>query len=273
MPFHDVAGGNRGVSPAGARTGSGGYDPAMPDESSTDHRGAAWVILPTYNEAGNIDRMVEALGPKLTHNDDRILIVDDNSPDGTGRIADRIAAENPRVQVLHRSRKQGLGPAYLEGFKVALGADADLIIQMDADFSHDPAYLPRLLAASELADLVIGSRYVPGGGITEWGQVRRLLSRGGSLYSRAVLRLPVRDLTGGFKCFRREVLAGIDLNEVAASGYSFQVEMTWRVAKAGFSIMEVPITFRERQQGDSKMTTAIIAEAAWRVPAMRFRGR
>ena len=245
----------------------------MPDESRTDHRGAAWVILPTYNEAGNIGRMVDALGPKLTHDEDRILIVDDNSPDGTGRIADEIAAENPRVRVLHRLRKEGLGPAYLEGFRIALDGGADLIVQMDADFSHDPAYLPRLLAASELADLVIGSRYVPGGGITEWGQVRRLLSRGGSLYSRAVLRVPVRDMTGGFKCFRREVLETIDLNEVAASGYSFQVEMTWRVARAGFSIMEVPITFREREEGDSKMTTAIVAEAAWRVPAMRFRGR
>lgn len=231
------------------------------------------MILPTYNEAGNIAAMIKSLEPKLTHDDDRILIVDDNSPDGTGLIADDIADRNPRVQVLHRERKEGLGPAYLEGFHAALAGGADLIVQMDADFSHDPAYLPRLLAASELADLVIGSRYVPGGGITEWGQVRRMLSRGGSLYSRAILRVPVRDLTGGFKCFRREVLEKIDLDEVAASGYSFQVEMTWRVARAGFSIMEVPITFRERQKGESKMTTAIVAEAAWRVPAMRVRGR
>lgn len=245
----------------------------MPGEAKTEHRGSAWVILPTYDEAANVRSMVEALDPKLTHEGDRILIVDDNSPDGTGRIADEIAAENPRVKVLHRRFKEGLGPAYLDGFRVALEGGADLIVQMDADFSHDPAYLPRLLAASEMADLVIGSRYVPGGGITEWGQVRRLLSRGGSLYSRAILRVPVRDLTGGFKCFRREVLESIDLNQVAASGYSFQVEMTWRVARGGFSIMEVPITFRERRQGDSKMTTAIVAEAAWRVPAMRFRGR
>ncbi len=229
------------------------------------------MILPTYNEAGNIGPMVEALDPKLTHEGDRILIVDDNSPDGTGLIADEISTANPRVEVLHRARKQGLGPAYLEGFRAALDGGAELVVQMDADFSHDPAYLPRLLAASELADLVIGSRYVPGGGITEWGQVRRLLSRGGSLYSRAILRVPVRDMTGGFKCFRREVLESIDLSEVAASGYSFQVEMTWRVARAGFSIMEVPITFRERQEGDSKMTTAIVAEAAWRVPILRLR--
>ncbi|HMW44360.1 MAG TPA: glycosyltransferase, partial [Solirubrobacterales bacterium] len=151
----------------------------MPDEARTEHRGAAWVILPTYNEAGNVEKMVDALGPKLTHDDDRILIVDDNSPDGTGQIADRIATENPRVRVLHRKVKEGLGPAYIEGYRVALEGGADLIVQMDADFSHDPAYLPRLLAASELADLVIGSRYVPGGGITEWGQVRRLLIRGG----------------------------------------------------------------------------------------------
>lgn len=243
----------------------------MPGAERTEHRGAAWVILPTFNEAGNIGRMVEALGPKLTHAGDRILIVDDNSPDGTGRIADQIAATDQQVRVLHRASKEGLGPAYLAGFDVALDGGADLVVQMDADFSHDPAYLPRLLAASEMADLVIGSRYVPGGGITEWGRVRRLLSRGGSLYSRSILRVPVRDLTGGFKCFRREVLESIDLDEVAASGYSFQVEMTWRVIRAGFSVMEVPITFRERQEGDSKMTTAIVAEAAWRVPAMRLR--
>ena len=231
------------------------------------------MILPTFNEAGNIGRMIEALGPKLTHEGDRILVVDDNSPDGTGRIADEIAAKNPMVKVLHRKVKEGLGPAYLDGFREALAGGADLIVQMDADFSHDPAYLPRLLAASEVADLVIGSRYVPGGGITEWGQVRRILSRGGSLYSRTILRVPVRDLTGGFKCFRREVLEKIDLDEVAASGYSFQVEMTWRVARAGFSVMEVPITFREREEGESKMTTAIVAEAAWRVPMMRIKGR
>ncbi len=229
------------------------------------------MILPTYNEARNIGSMVEALLPKLTHPGDRILIVDDNSPDGTGHVADQLAAGNSRVEVLHREQKEGLGPAYLDGFRTALDGGADLIVQMDADFSHDPAYLPRLLAASEHADLVIGSRYVPGGGITEWGQIRRLLSKGGSLYSRTILKVPVRDLTGGFKCFRREVLEKIDLDEVAASGYSFQVEMTWRVVRAGFTVLEVPITFRERQEGESKMTTAIVAEAAWRVPAMRFR--
>jgi dolichol-phosphate mannosyltransferase len=227
------------------------------------------VILPTYDEAGNIEPMVEALGPKLKDRD-RILIVDDDSPDGTGRIADRLAAADPAVEVLHRSEKQGIGPAYLAGFHRALEGGAGLIVQMDADFSHDPAYLPRLLAASEQADLVIGSRYVPGGGITEWGRTRRLLSLGGSLYARKLLGSSVRDLTGGFKCFRREVLETIDLETVAASGYSFQVEMTYRVLEAGFEVIEVPITFRERQTGDSKMSAAIVAEAAWRVPAMRL---
>jgi len=229
------------------------------------------VILPTYNEAGNIERMVEAVGPKLGA-DDRILIVDDNSPDGTGRIADGLAREDARVEVLHRPAKEGLGPAYIAGFRRALEGGAGLVVQMDADFSHDPAYLPRLIAASALADLVLGSRYVPGGGITEWGAMRRLISRGGSLYSRVLLGVPERDLTGGFKCFRREVLEEIDLDTVAASGYSFQVEMTYRVLKAGFEVLEVPITFRERQAGNSKMSTSIVIEAAWRVPAIRLSG-
>ncbi len=229
------------------------------------------MILPTYNEAANVGPMVEALGPKLS-GEDRILIVDDNSPDGTGRVADRLAADDPRVEVLHRTAKEGLGPAYIAGFRRALEGGAGLIVQMDADFSHDPAYLPRLVAAADLADLVLGSRYVPGGAITEWGGVRRLISRGGSLYSRTVLGVPVRDLTGGFKCFRREVLEAIDLDSVAASGYSFQIEMTYRVLKAGFDVLEVPITFRERQTGNSKMSPAIVVEAAWRVPAIRLGG-
>ncbi|MCB0828934.1 MAG: polyprenol monophosphomannose synthase [Solirubrobacterales bacterium] len=240
----------------------------MPDRDPAP-RGPVWVILPTYNEAGNIEPMVEALGPKLKDRD-RILVVDDDSPDGTGEIADRLAAADPAVEVLHRSEKRGIGPAYLAGFHRALEGGAGLIVQMDADFSHDPAYLPRLLAASEQADLVIGSRYVPGGGITEWGRTRRLLSLGGSLYARKLLGTSVRDLTGGFKCFRRNVLETIDLETVAASGYSFQVEMTYRVLEAGFEVIEVPITFRERQTGDSKMSAAIVAEAAWRVPAMRL---
>ena len=231
--------------------------------------GPVWVVLPTYNEAGNIEAMVEALGPKLSA-EDRILIVDDNSPDGTGTVANRLAAGDERVKVLHRPGKQGLGPAYIDGFRQALAGGAGLIVQMDADFSHDPAYLPRLIAASALADLVLGSRYVPGGAITEWGSVRRLISRSGSLYSRAVLGVPVRDLTGGFKCFRREVLESIDLDSVAASGYSFQVEMTYRTLRAGFEVLEVPITFRERETGSSKMSASIVVEAAWRIPAIRL---
>lgn len=237
--------------------------------SESESSGPVWVILPTYNEAGNIETMVEALGPKLSP-EDRILIVDDSSPDGTGRVADGLAASDPRVEVLHRPRKEGLGPAYIDGFRRALDGGADLIVQMDADFSHDPAYLPRLIAASALADLVLGSRYVPGGAITEWGPMRRLISRGGSLYSRMVLGVPVRDLTGGFKCFHREVLESIDLDTVSASGYSFQVEMTYRTLKAGFEVLEVPITFREREIGDSKMSGSIVIEAAWRVPAIRM---
>jgi dolichol-phosphate mannosyltransferase len=237
--------------------------------AETPERSSVWVILPTYNEAGNVEPLVEALGPKLSARD-RVLIVDDNSPDGTGKVADRLAAADPRVEVLHRPGKEGLGPAYIAGFRRALEGGAGLVVQMDADFSHDPAYLPRLITASALADLVLGSRYVPGGGITEWGTARRLISRGGSLYSRIVLGVPVRDLTGGFKCFRREVLETIDLDAVAASGYSFQVEMTYRVLEAGFEVLEVPITFRERQAGNSKMRTSIVLEAIWRVPAIRL---
>jgi dolichol-phosphate mannosyltransferase len=229
------------------------------------------VILPTYNEADNVGPMVDALGPKLG-DDDRVLIVDDNSPDGTGQLADRLATEDRRVEVLHRETKEGLGPAYIAGFRRALEGGAGLVVQMDADFSHDPAYLPRLIAAADRADLVLGSRYVPGGAITQWGNARRAISRGGSLYSRAMLGVPVRDLTGGFKCFRRKVLEAIDLDSVAASGYSFQIEMTYRVLKAGFEVLEVPITFRERHAGDSKMSTAIVVEAAWRVPAIRLSG-
>jgi dolichol-phosphate mannosyltransferase len=233
-----------------------------------------WLILPTYNEAENIGPVVAAAVQRLGEcaREHTVLIVDDNSPDGTGQIADRLATEDPRVEVLHRAAKEGLGPAYIAGFRQALEGGAGLVVQMDADFSHDPAYLPRLIAAADLADLVLGSRYVPGGAITEWGGARRLISRGGSLYSRAVLGVPVRDLTGGFKCFRREVLEAIDLDSVAASGYSFQIEMTYRVLKAGFDVLEVPITFRERHTGDSKMSMAIVVEAVWRVPAIRLAG-
>ncbi|HEY6671240.1 MAG TPA: polyprenol monophosphomannose synthase [Solirubrobacterales bacterium] len=232
----------------------------------------AWVILPTYDEAENLERIVgavlEQLPPSAT-----VLVVDDNSPDGTGEIADRLAHSNESVRVLHRARKEGLGPAYLAGFHVALDAGAQRIIEMDADFSHDPAYLPRLIGAAENADLVIGSRYVPGGGVTEWGQMRRFISRGGSAYARMALGLPIRDLTGGFKCFRREVLEAINLDTIEARGYAFQVETTYRAIKAGFRVVEIPIVFRDRRDGTSKMRGAIVAEAIWRVPAMRLRRR
>jgi dolichol-phosphate mannosyltransferase len=230
----------------------------------------AWVILPTYNEAGNLERIVGAVLEQLPDSG-KVLVVDDNSPDGTGEIADRLATENDRIRVLHRERKEGLGPAYLAGFRVALDAAAQRIIEMDADFSHDPSYLPGLIAATENADLAIGSRYVPGGGVTDWGPLRRLISQGGSVYARLALRVPVRDLTGGFKCFRPEVLEAIDLDSIEARGYAFQVETTYRALKMGFRVVELPIVFRDRREGSSKMSKSIVAEAIWRVPAMRFR--
>jgi dolichol-phosphate mannosyltransferase len=231
-----------------------------------------WVILPTYNEAENLERIAGAVLEHLPESR-RVLIVDDSSPDGTGEIADRLAQADDSIAVLHRDRKEGLGPAYLAGFRVALDDGAQRIIEMDADFSHDPSFLPRLIAATDDADLAIGSRYVPGGGITDWGPMRRFISRGGSAYARAALGLPIRDLTGGFKCFRRIVLETINLDTIEARGYAFQVETTYRAIKAGFRVVEVPIVFKDRTDGTSKMSKAIVAEAMWRVPAMRFRRR
>jgi dolichol-phosphate mannosyltransferase len=232
-----------------------------------------WVLLPTYNEADNVGRLVGEILERLPE-PRRVLIIDDNSPDGTGEIADRLASEHEDVEVLHRERKEGLGPAYIAGFRRALSGGATRIIEMDADFSHDPAYLPQLLRTVETgADLAIGSRYIPGGGVTEWGKVRRFISKGGSAYARIILGVDVRDLTGGFKCFRREVLEAIDFDTVTARGYAFQVEMTYRAIKAGFKVVEVPIVFRDRRDGTSKMSRAIVAEAIWRVPAMRLRRR
>ena len=233
----------------------------------------AWLILPTYNEAVNVEPFVRAVLPELAEAaaEHRILIVDDNSPDGTGRIADRLASELDAVEVLHREEKKGLGVAYVAGFRRALDAGADLILEMDSDFSHSPADIPRLVKASESADLVLGSRYVPGGGVTDWGLLRRALSRGGSLYARLVLRVRVHDLTGGFKCFRREVLEGLDLDSIHAEGYGFQIELTYRALRAGFRVTEIPIVFRERQAGQSKMTARIAVEAVWKVPALRLR--
>lgn len=233
----------------------------------------AWLILPTFNEAENIESIVHAalavLG-RAAPGAHRILIVDDSSPDGTGDIADRLAAEHAAVEVLHRSEREGLGPAYLAGFACALERGAGLVMEMDSDFSHDPADLSRLLVAARDADLVLGSRYVPGGGVSDWGRVRQIVSRGGSLYARVVLGIKVRDLTGGFKCFRREVLEAIDLPTVRSRGYAFQVELTYRAVCAGFRVVEVPIIFRERERGQSKMTWRIASEAVVLVPKLRF---
>ena len=235
-------------------------------------RGPPWLVLPTYDEAENVEAFVSAVRDKLPAAA-RILIVDDDSPDGTGEIADRLAAGDERIEVLHRPRKEGLGPAYVAGFRRALAGGAGHVLEMDSDFSHDPAYLPRLLEAGERADLVLGSRYVAGGGVSDWSAARRAISRGGSAYARLVLGLGVRDLTGGFKCFRREVLEAIDLGSIRSRGYAFQVEMTYRAIQRGFSVTEVPIVFRERRAGASKMGGAIVLEAAWRVPALRLSAR
>ena len=235
---------------------------------------SAWLILPTYNEAENLEPMVRAVLPQLTkaQTSPTVLVVDDASPDGTGRIADRLAAELPDVRVLHRPRKDGLGRAYLAGFSAALEGGADLVLQMDCDFSHDPADLPRLVAAADAADLVLGSRYVPGGGVENWALRRRIQSRGGCAYARLILGVPVRDLTGGFKCWRRSALEALDFDGVNAHGYGFQIEMTYRAVRAGLSVTEIPIVFRERREGQSKMTARITLEAVWKVPALRLRG-
>jgi dolichol-phosphate mannosyltransferase len=227
------------------------------------------VCLPTYNERENLEAMVSALGEVLP-DDGRILVIDDNSPDGTGEIADRLALERADVDVLHRARKDGLGPAYLAGFAWALEHGADLVLEMDCDFSHDPADVLRLLAAAEHADLVLGSRYVPGGGTRNWNLLRRLISRGGSLYAQILLGVRIRDLTGGFKCYRRAVLETIDLDAIDSKGYAFQIETTYRALRAGFRVVEVPIVFVDREAGGSKMSKSIVLEGIWKVPAIRL---
>ncbi|TMK68595.1 MAG: polyprenol monophosphomannose synthase [Actinobacteria bacterium] len=231
-----------------------------------------WLVIPTYNEAANVEAIVSAALERLPPAR-RVLVVDDASPDGTGRIADRLAQGRDDVAVLHRGAKRGLGPAYVAGFGEALAGGAELIVQMDADFSHDPADLPRLLEAAAEGDLVLGSRYAEGGGVTDWGPGRRAISRWGSAYARAALGIGIRDLTGGFKVFHRTVLEAIDLPSLVSLGYAFQVETTFRAIRAGFTVVEVPIIFRDRRVGRSKMTGPIVLEAAWRVPAMRLRGR
>jgi dolichol-phosphate mannosyltransferase len=235
----------------------------------------AWVVLPTYNEAENVEPLARAVVAELeaVAPGSRVLIVDDASPDGTGAVADRLAAELEAVEVLHRAGKEGLGPAYVAGFERVLAAGADLIVEMDADFSHDPVHLPALIAASGEADLVLGSRYVPGGGVQDWGVVRRVVSRGGGAYARLVLGLRIHDPTAGFKCIRREVLERVNLSELRAQGYVFQVELTYRALRAGFRVREVPIVFRERRRGQSKMSPRIALEAAWLLPRLRWRER
>jgi dolichol-phosphate mannosyltransferase len=232
----------------------------------------AVVCLPTYNERENLEPMVRALGGVLDPSRDRVLVIDDDSPDGTGVVADALAGELPWVDVLHRAHKEGLGPAYLAGFRRALESDAELVLEVDCDFSHDPGDVPRLIAACEEgADIALGSRYVPGGATVNWGLVRRAVSKGGSLYARVILGVPIRDLTGGFKCFRRDVLEQIDLEDVTAKGYAFQIELTYRALLAGFTVVELPIRFVDRVVGGSKMSRAIVIEAVWRVPLLRLR--
>jgi dolichol-phosphate mannosyltransferase len=227
----------------------------------------ATVCLPTYNERENVEPMVRALGEYGV----RVLVIDDNSPDGTGEIADRLAAELGYVDVVHRAHKEGLGPAYLAGFRRAVADGAELVLELDCDFSHNPADVPRLIAEAEAgADLVLGSRYVRGGSIGSWGPVRRFVSAAGSLYARVLLGASIRDLTGGFKCYRRAVLEAIDLDAIASKGYAFQIETTYRALRAGFRVVEVPIHFVDREEGGSKMTRAIVAEAIWKVPALRL---
>jgi dolichol-phosphate mannosyltransferase len=230
-----------------------------------------WVCLPTYNERENLEPLVRALAQVLDEGT-RVLVIDDASPDGTGAAAEKLARELGFVEVLHRERKDGLGPAYLAGFRRVLASGAELVLEMDCDFSHDPADVPRLIAAvEEGADLVVGSRYVPGGGTRHWGLVRRAVSRAGALYARALLGLAVRDPTSGFKCYRREVLERIDLDRIASKGYAFQIETVYRAVRAGFRVAEIPIMFSERELGGSKMSRGIVLEAVWRVPLLRLR--
>jgi dolichol-phosphate mannosyltransferase len=245
--------------------------PAAPPAHAT--RPDTWLVVPTYNEAENLEPFVRKVLPRLASaaGEHRVLIVDDSSPDGTGEIADRLVAELDAVEVLHRAEKDGLGRAYAAGFERALAEGAELVMQMDVDFSHDPKHIPALIAAAADADLVIGSRYVAGGGVTDWGLARRLLSRGGSWYARTVLGVPVKDLTGGFKCFRRELLERLAPRSFHTAGFGFQVETTYRAVRAGASVHEVPIRFRDRQAGTSKMSSRIVVEALWRVLALRLR--
>jgi dolichol-phosphate mannosyltransferase len=238
-----------------------------------DTRVRVVVCLPTYNERENLEPMVRALDDVVRRHDldARVLVIDDSSPDGTGELADRLTGEFRFLSVLHRERKEGLGPAYLAGFVWALATDADRVAEMDCDFSHDPEDLPRIVAATQDADLALGSRYVEGGGTRNWGLGRRIVSRFGSFYARAFLGVGIRDLTGGFKCFRRTVLEEIGLERITTKGYAFQIETTYRALRAGARVVEVPIVFAEREAGRSKMSRGIVFEAMTKVPELRVR--
>lgn len=242
----------------------------MSDNMKSDHRARAVVLLPTYNEIDNLPRIVPAI---LDAAPVDLFILDDNSPDGTGAMADKLAAGNPRIHVVHRANKQGLGAAYLDGFARALAAGYDRILEMDADFSHPPGHLNEMLRLANDYDVVLGSRWVKGGGTRNWPWRRQVISRLGSLYARTILGVSVRDLTGGFKCFRREVLEGIDLSSITTTGYAFQIEMTYRALKRGFKVVETPIIFVEREQGVSKMSRRIVVEAVVKVPKLRLERR
>ncbi|MFD5563331.1 polyprenol monophosphomannose synthase [Kitasatospora griseola] len=227
--------------------------------------GRILVIIPTYNEAENVERIVSRVRAAVP--EAHVLVADDNSPDGTGKLADGLAADDEQVKVLHRKGKEGLGAAYLAGFRWGIENGYDVLVEMDADGSHQPEELPRLLTALHSADLVLGSRWVPGGAVVNWPKSRLLLSKGGSTYSRLMLNVPIRDVTGGYRAFRKETLLGLGMDQVASQGYCFQVDLAWRAVKAGFKVAEVPITFVEREHGASKMSRSIVAEALWRVTA------
>ncbi|MFA5022288.1 MAG: polyprenol monophosphomannose synthase [Patescibacteria group bacterium] len=229
-----------------------------------------YIIIPTYNEKANIAKLLDQIFV-LPIEGLNVLVVDDNSPDGTGQLIDQLKQNNSRLNILHREKKAGLGTAYVAGFKVALNSQADYIFEMDADLSHNPKYLPDFLAAIEDNDLVLGSRYIKGGGVSNWNIIRRLISRFGNFYARTILGLPISDLTGGFKCYRAKVLQTIDLDALSSVGYNFQVETTYRAWQKGFKIKETPIIFTERAQGKSKFDLKIILESFWQVLLLRFR--
>jgi dolichol-phosphate mannosyltransferase len=244
---------------------------SSPEQNSFAAIGKVLVIIPTYNEAENVETIVgrvrEVVGGA------HVLVVDDNSPDGTGEMADKLAMRDSQVHVLHRKGKEGLGAAYMAGFAWGIEAGYDVLVEMDADGSHRPEQLPRLLDALGGADLVLGSRWVAGGEAVNWPKTRELISRGGSLYSRIMLRVPIRDVTGGYRAFRKETLAGLGVDQVVSKGYCFQIDMAWRAVKAGFKVVEVPITFVERELGASKMSRSIMIEALWRVTIWGFTSR